>query len=106
MDIRTMKYFQAVADEGSISNASRHLNIAQPALSRQMKILEEDLGVQLFERGSRKIKLTIAGQLLRERTEQILNLVEGTKRSRRIRFRRRRFHFYWNRHHVRCRFIA
>ena len=81
MDIRTMKYFQAVADEGSISNASRQLNIAQPALSRQMKMLEEDLGVQLFERGSRKIKLTIAGQLLRERTEQILNLVEGTKKE-------------------------
>lgn len=78
MDIRTMKYFQAVADEGSISNASRQLNIAQPALSRQMKILESDLGVQLFERGSRRIKLTEAGQLLRERTEQILNLVEGT----------------------------
>ena len=48
MDIRTMRYFQAVADEGSISNASRHLNIAKPALSRQMKILEDDLGVQLF----------------------------------------------------------
>ncbi|NLH45168.1 MAG: LysR family transcriptional regulator [Acholeplasmataceae bacterium] len=81
MDIRTMKYFQAVAEEGSISNASRQLNIAQPALSRQMKMLEEDLGVQLFERGSRRIKLTIAGQLLRERTEQILNLVEGTKKE-------------------------
>ncbi len=81
MDIRTMKYFQAVADEGSISNASRQLNIAQPALSRQMKMLEEDLGVQLFERGNRRIKLTIAGQLLRERTEQILNLVEGTKKE-------------------------
>lgn len=78
MDIRTMKYFQAVADEGSISNASRRLSIAQPALSRQMKILEGDLGVQLFERGSRRIRLTEAGQLLRERTEQILNMIEGT----------------------------
>lgn len=78
MDIRIMKYFQAIVDEGSISNASRQLNIAQPALSRQMKILEDELGVQLFERGSRRIKMTEAGQLLRERTEQILNLVEGT----------------------------
>ena len=76
MDIRIMKYFQAIVDEGSISNASRQLNIAQPALSRQMKILEDELGVQLFERGSRRIKMTEAGQLLRERTEQILNLVE------------------------------
>ena len=78
MDIRIMKYFQAIVDEGSISNASRQLNIAQPALSRQMKILEDELDVQLFERGSRRIKMTEAGQLLRERTEQILNLVEGT----------------------------
>ena len=78
MDVRIMKYFQAIVDEGSISNASRQLNIAQPALSRQMKILEDELGVQLFERGSRRIKMTEAGQLLRERTEQILNLVEGT----------------------------
>ena len=78
MDIRIMKYFQAIVDEGSISNASRQLNIAQPALSRQMKILEDELGVQLFERGSRRIKMTETGQLLRERTEQILNLVEGT----------------------------
>ena len=78
MDIRIMKYFQAIVDEGNISNASRQLNIAQPALSRQMKILEDELGVQLFERGSRRIKMTEAGQLLRERTEQILNLVEGT----------------------------
>lgn len=78
MDIREMKYFYAIAEEGNISNASKRLNIAQPALSRQMKQLEDKLGVQLFERGSRRIKLTEAGQLMRERVEQILDLVEGT----------------------------
>lgn len=78
MDIRNMRYFYAIAEEGNISNASKRLNIAQPALSRQMKQLEENLGVQLFERGSRRIKLTEAGQLMRERVEQILELVEGT----------------------------
>ncbi|MBP2627720.1 MAG: transcriptional regulator, LysR family [Firmicutes bacterium] len=78
MDIRDMRYFYSIAEEGNISNASKKLNIAQPALSRQMKQLEENLGVQLFERGSRRIKLTEAGQLMRERVEQILELVEGT----------------------------
>lgn len=78
MDIRNMRYFYAIAEEGNISNASKRLNIAQPALSRQMKQFEEHLGVQLFERGSRRIKLTEAGQLMRERVEQILELVEGT----------------------------
>lgn len=78
MDIRDMRYFYAIAEEGNISNASKRLNIAQPAVSRQMKQLEDNLGVQLFERGSRRIKLTEAGQLMRERVEQILELVEGT----------------------------
>lgn len=78
MDIRNMRYFYTIAQEGNISNASKRLNIAQPALSRQMKQFEENLGVQLFERGSRRIKLTEAGQLMRERVEQILELVEGT----------------------------
>lgn len=78
MDLREMRYFYAIVEEGNISNASKKLNIAQPALSRQMKQLEDTLGVQLFERGSRKIRLTEAGQLFRERTEQILGLVDGT----------------------------
>lgn len=78
MDIKDMRYFYAIVEEGNISNASKRLNIAQPALSRQMKQLEDHLGVQLFERGSRRIKLTEAGQLMRERVEQILELVEGT----------------------------
>lgn len=78
MDIRDMKCFYTITEEGNISNASKRLNIAQPALSRQMKQLEDRLGVQLFERGSRRIKLTGAGQLMRERVEQILELVEGT----------------------------
>lgn len=81
MDIRDMKYFYTIAEEGNISNASKRLNIAQPALSRQMKQLEDSLGVQLFERGSRRIKLTEAGHLMHERVEQILELVEGTKKE-------------------------
>lgn len=72
-----MKYFYAISEEGSISSAAKRLNVAQPALSRQMKELEAELGVQLFERGSRKIRLTEAGRLLRRRAEVILGLVDG-----------------------------
>ena len=78
MDFRDMKNFYAIVEEGNISNAAKRLNIAQPPLSKQMKQLEDNLGVQLFERGSRRIRLTEAGHLLRERVEQILGLVDGT----------------------------
>lgn len=64
MDFRDMKNFYAIVEEGNISNAAKRLNIAQPPLSKQMKQLEDNLGVQLFERGSRRIRLTEAGHLL------------------------------------------
>ena len=78
MDVRDMKAFCAIVEEGNISGASRRMNVAQPALSRQMKQLEAALGVQLFERGSRRIRLTEAGSRFRERAEHILGLVDGT----------------------------
>lgn len=81
MDLREMRYFYAIAEEGSISQAAKRLNIVQPALSRQMKQLEAALGVRLFERGSRKIRLTEAGRLLRERAEQILGFVDSTTKE-------------------------
>lgn len=81
MDIRDMRCFFAIVEEGNISSAAKRLNMAQPPLSRQMKQLEEKLGVQLFERGSRRIKLTEAGQLLLERVEQILGIVDGTMKE-------------------------
>ena len=65
MDIRQLKYFQAIAEEGQISKAAKRLNMAQPPLSQQLKLLENELGVLLVERGPRQIKLTEAGQLLR-----------------------------------------
>lgn len=77
MELRDMKHFYAIAENGNISKAAQKLHMAQPPLSKQMKELEEQLGVKLFERGSRKIRLTPAGQLLHERAEQILGLVDG-----------------------------
>ncbi|MBR2214254.1 MAG: LysR family transcriptional regulator [Selenomonadaceae bacterium] len=81
MEIKDMRAFYAIVEEGNISHAAQRLDIAQPALSRQMKRLEDDLGVQLFERGSRRIRLTEAGRLLYGRVENILGLVDGTERE-------------------------
>jgi DNA-binding transcriptional LysR family regulator len=78
MDIRQLQYFVAIAEEGQITGAANKLHIAQPALSQQLRMLEEELGVQLVERGSRKIRLTEAGRLLRDRALQVLNLLGAT----------------------------
>lgn len=79
--IKDMRAFFAIVEEGNISHAAIRLGIAQPALSRQMKHLEENLQVKLFERGSRRIRLTEAGQVLYNRVENILGMVDGTVRE-------------------------
>jgi len=79
MDIRQLKYFLAVAEEGQITKAAQRLHITQPPLSQQIKLLEEELGLQLLERGNRNIRLTEAGHVLRNRAEQMLELMELTK---------------------------
>ncbi|AWI06433.1 LysR family transcriptional regulator [Clostridium drakei] len=78
MDIRQLKYFIAIAEEGQITGAARKLNMAQPPLSYHLKLLEDELGVKLVERGSRKIKLTDAGKMLYAKASQILKLTETT----------------------------
>lgn len=78
MEIKAMQEFCAIVEEGNISQAAARLSMAQPALSKQMKKLEGSLNVQLFERGSRRIRLTEAGRLLYERLQQILGMVDGT----------------------------
>lgn len=81
MEIKDMRAFYAIVEEGNISHAAQRLDIAQPALSRQMKRLEAGLGVQLFERGSRRIRLTEAGRVMYARVEHILGMVDGTVRE-------------------------
>ena len=81
MEIKDMRAFYAIVEEGNISHAAQRLDIAQPALSRQMKRLEQGLGVQLFERGSRRIRLTDAGRVMYARVEHILGMVDGTVRE-------------------------
>jgi len=79
MELRVLRYFLVVARAQSISGAAHLLNISQPTLSRQIKELEEVLGVTLFRRGNRKITLTDEGMLLRKRAEQIVDLVQKTE---------------------------
>ena len=79
--IKDMRAFFAIVEEGNISHAAQRLDVAQPALSRQMKRLEEKLNVTLFERGSRRIRLTDAGRVLYGRVENILGMVDGTVRE-------------------------
>lgn len=81
MEIRVLRYFLAVAREESITQAAEVLHITQPTLSRQLSQLEEELGVTLFYRGSRKISLTNEGVLLRRRAEEILQLVDKTEKE-------------------------
>ena len=81
MELRTLKYFLAVAREEGINRASDALHITQPTLSRQMALLEDDLGTKLFERGAKKITLTNEGILFRRRAEEILALVEKTEQE-------------------------
>ncbi|MCR4588347.1 MAG: LysR family transcriptional regulator [Lachnospiraceae bacterium] len=78
MDIRTLQYFLAIAREESITKAAGSLNMTQPPLSRQMKDLEEELGKQLFIRGSKKISLTEDGLLLKKRAEEMVALLDKT----------------------------
>jgi DNA-binding transcriptional LysR family regulator len=67
MELRHLRYFVAIAEERSFTRAAERLWVAQPGLSSQTRRLEEELGVQLFERHSRGVDLTAAGELLLER---------------------------------------
>lgn len=75
MDIRQLKYFRAIAAEGTISGAAKQLYMTQPTLTQQIHRLETELGVKLFTRSGRRIVLTEAGRLLSTRAEQILDLL-------------------------------
>ena len=79
MEFRVLRYFLAIAREGNITRAAEFLNVTQPTLSRQIKDLEEELGQQLFVRGSHNIVLTTEGMMLRKRAEEIMDMVEKTK---------------------------
>ena len=78
MEFRELRNFTRVARAGSVSRAAEELRLAQPALSRQIRKLEHELGVPLFARHGRGVRLSAAGSLLLERAEAIAQLVHQT----------------------------
>ena len=79
MELRVLRYFLAVAREGSVTHAAQRLHISQPTLSKQLKDLEGQLGKKLFVRSSFSVRLTEEGMLLRKRAEEILDMVDKTE---------------------------
>lgn len=81
MELRVLRYFLAVCQEKNISKAAENLHIAQPSLSKQIKDLEEELGVTLFTRGHRQISLTEEGYFLRDRAQEMIDMEEQTTQA-------------------------
>ena len=79
MEIRVLKYFLAVAREGSITGAANSLHLTQPTLTRQLQDLEKELKQKLLVRGKHKVTLTPEGMILRKRAEEIVDMVEKTE---------------------------
>lgn len=85
MELRHLRYFDAVADELNFTRASERLHIAQPPLSQQIRQLEEEIGVTLLDRAERPMRLTDAGREFHKRTKEILELAtESINVARRI----------------------
>lgn len=81
MELRVLNYFLAIAREENITKAAQILHISQPALSRQMMQLEDELGVKLFSRSNHNIVLTEDGLLLKRRAQELISLADKTKRD-------------------------
>ena len=84
MELRVLKYFITVAREESFSKAAKLLNVSQPALSKQIKDLEDEYKTTLFNRTTRTVSLTEEGRLFKEQAIEILNLVDRSEDYLRI----------------------
>ncbi len=76
MEIRTLRYFLAVAREENMTRAAELLHVTQPTLSKQLKALEDELGKKLFTCHSFSIRLTDEGILLRNRAEDLISMAD------------------------------
>lgn len=81
MDTRILEYFLTAAQEGNFTRAAEILRVSQPSLSRQIMQLEEEIGCPLFIRGSKSVQLTAEGFLFKNRAEEILSLVQKTRKE-------------------------
>src|SRR5438034_9856501 len=85
MELRHLRYFVAVGEEQHYGRGAQRLRVAQPALSRQIQDLEEEVGFKLFDRLSRGVKLNAAGKLFLDEARRILQPVDdATKRAKRV----------------------
>ncbi|MGN0436369.1 MAG: LysR family transcriptional regulator [Wujia sp.] len=78
MTLKQLSYFLKIAETGNLTKAAEALNVSQPPLSYQLKLLEDELGVQLFIRNSRNMVITPEGEYLRDKSMQILTLIDKT----------------------------
>jgi LysR family nitrogen assimilation transcriptional regulator len=81
MNLRTLRYFVAIIDAGSFSAAAQAISIAQPALSRQMRELETDLGAQLLHRTPKGVRMTNAGAMLYESAQRMLTEAQRVRKQ-------------------------
>ncbi len=81
MDFRQLEYFLVIAQEENMTKAAKRLFMSQPPLSYQLKNLEDELGVELFERDARRMKLTSAGKILKAKAEQVIQLMKDTSKE-------------------------
>src|SRR5262245_24377891 len=81
LEVRHLKLVAAIADQGSVTSAANHLNLTQSALSHQLRDIEDRLGTPLFQRASKKMLLTPAGELLLESARNVLEELRRTEQE-------------------------
>src|SRR6185369_5192219 len=79
MDLQQLRYFVTVAEVENISLAAHRLRVAQSAVSRQIRLLEEELGVVLLQRSGRGVKLTETGESLRRQASDLIRQADGIR---------------------------
>src|SRR5439155_19547315 len=80
MELRHLRYFVAVAEEQSVTRAAARLHVSQPPLSRQIRDLEDELGVALFDHGAKSVRLTEAGKFFLNQTRTVLQRADEAVR--------------------------
>ena len=81
MDDRRLRYFISVVDEGGVTRAAERLHVAQPSLSQALRVFEDELGVKLFDRVGRGLRLTSAGEALVGPARQILRSIDDARNA-------------------------